>query len=400
VIAFELQVTRKRRRLGPLDSDPLSSLPGDFAHGSIPRPTTICSALRNGGGPPRTCYRCAPEVANHPENKAKRRSRQDASGASGDPLRTSLDELRGAADRATKLPERGPGGWLYHRALEVTHGLLARACAAAEAGATLDEMRAATEGVRRLCARYSLTLAHTQSWPRGYAGDFELIERLLDAQPGGEPGTLEQALETCVLQLPIVWQHRAKVAWQSRLVRRRLGGEGTTRVLSIGCGGSRDLMLLEPHELSQLEVVLTDLDGAALELSAARLGDRVRKLVCIQGNALRSANRLSAAGPFDVIVVGGLLDYLPERAAQTLLKRAAAMLNPDGLLGATNIAAGNPWRLMLDLLADWTLIERTRDDMVRLLPGPDLTTSIALDDSRITWLAIAARTPERDGSIV
>jgi SAM-dependent methyltransferase len=317
---------------------------------------------------------------------------QDASSASGDAIRSAVDELRRAASRFSELPTRGPAAWLYHQTLEAIHGLLACASAAAEVGAPLDEMRAATEGARRSCARFSRTLAHTQSWPRGYPGDFQLIERLLDAEPGGEPGTLEQVLETCVLQLPIVWQHRAKVAWQAGLVRRRLGGGAAIRVLSIGCGGSRDLMLLEPHELSFLDLVLIDLDAAALDLSASRLNGRVRELTCIRGNALRSASRLSAAGPFDAILIGGLLDYLPERAAQTLLKRTAAMLNPEGLLGATNIAAGSLWRPMLDLLADWTLIERTRDDMVRLLSGSDLTTSLALDDSQITWLATAART--------
>ena len=91
----------------------------------------------------------------------------------------------------------------------------------------------------------------------------------------------------------------------------------------------------------------------------------------------------------DVILVGGLLDYLPERAARTLLRHAGQMLKPEGLLGATNIAAGNPWRLMLQLLADWALIERSHDEMSRLLHEPNLKSSIALDDSRLTWLAVA-----------
>lgn len=332
-------------------------------------------------------------MAKYLKNKPIRDSRKDPRPRAGTSARTPLEELCRATDRLAALPDRGPAGLLYHQALEATHGLLARAVAAAAAGATLVELRAATAEARRVCARYSRTLAHTQTWPLGYPGDFQLIERLLDGHAGGEPGTLEHALETCVLQLPIVWQHRAKVAWQSRLVRQRLGGgSAVIRVLSIGCGGSRDLMLLEPHELSRLALVLNDLDATALELSANRLRGRGRELICIQGNALRSANRLAEAGPFDVVVVGGLLDYLPERAARTLLTRAVAMLNPDGLLATTNIAAGNPWRLMLDLVADWTLIERTKDDMARLLPVPDLTTSISLDDSGITWLATAAKT--------
>jgi SAM-dependent methyltransferase len=298
--------------------------------------------------------------------------------------------LQRAAERLTRLPKRHSEGELYHRALAALHGFLACA-AAAEAGVPHTEMRAVTAGARELCGRYSRTLAHAQRWPRGYPGDFELIERLLDADPGGEVGTLERALETCVLQLPIVWQHRVKVAWQAGLVRRRLNGTGAIRVLSIGCGGARDLLLLEPHERGRLEVVLNDLDADALTLAAARLAGGVRRLTCIRGNALRSATKMRAEGPFDVILVGGLLDYLPERAARTLVRHAGEMLSPQGLLGATNIAAANPWRLMLQLLTDWTLIERSHDEMSRLMHQPKLNASIALDDSRLTWLAVASK---------
>jgi extracellular factor (EF) 3-hydroxypalmitic acid methyl ester biosynthesis protein len=318
------------------------------------------------------------------------RLRQDVISDSRDATRLAIEELRRAARRLSELPERGQPAWLYHQTLGAIHGLLARASAARDVGAPLDEMRSVTDGARRSCARFSCTLAHTQSWPRGYPGDFQLIERLLDAQPGGEPGTLEQVLETCVLQLPLVWQHRAKVAWQAGLVRRRLSSTGAIGVLSIGCGGARDLLLLEPHELGRLEIVLNDLDADALTLAATRLAGSVRRLTCIPGNALRSATKMRAEGPFDVILVGGLLDYLPERAARTLLRHAGEMLNPDGLLGATNIAAGNPWCLMLELLADWALIERSHDEMSRLLQESKLKASIALDDSGLTWLAVAS----------
>jgi extracellular factor (EF) 3-hydroxypalmitic acid methyl ester biosynthesis protein len=310
-------------------------------------------------------------------------------------VREAERALQRSAERLSRLPTRGPDGELYHQALAALHELLACASAAERAGVSYPEMRAATAQARALCGRCSRTLAHTQSWPRGYPGDFELVERLLDGDPGGEAGTLERALETCVLQLPIVWQHRVKVAWQAGLVRRRLGGPGPIRVLSIGCGGARDLLRLEPHELGRLEIVLNDLDADALALAAARLAGGVRKLTCLRGNALRSTTKMRAEGPFDVIVVGGLLDYLPERAARTLLSQAGGMLSPEGLLGVTNIAAPSPWRPMLQLLAGWTLIERSHDEMSRLLHDPKLRASIALDDSRLTWLAVASRPEAR-----
>ncbi len=323
----------------------------------------------------------------------RRQRQQSRVGPVGPAPPRALQALQRAVDQFTDLPPHGAQAPLLHQAAAALHGLLACAGAAAEAGVPDSDLYAATAAARELCGRHSRTLAHTQKWPRGYPGDFELIERLLDADPGAEGGTLDRALETCVLQLPIVWQHRVKVAWQARLVRRKLNSTGAIRVLSIGCGGARDLLLLEPHELGRLEVVLNDLDPDALTLAEARLSGTVRGLTRIRGNALRSTTKMRGAGPFDVILVGGLLDYLPERAARTLLQHVGEMLKPGGLLGVTNIAAANPWRHMLQLLTNWTLIERSHEEMSSLLRAATSNVSIVLDDSGLTWLAVACRCP-------
>jgi len=76
--------------------------------------------------------------------------------------------LQRAAEQLTCLPTRGPEGQLYHQTLAALHGLLACAAAAAEAGVPYPEMRAATAEARAFHGRHSRTLAHTQSWPRGY----------------------------------------------------------------------------------------------------------------------------------------------------------------------------------------------------------------------------------------
>jgi 3-oxoacyl-[acyl-carrier-protein] synthase III/SAM-dependent methyltransferase len=297
-----------------------------------------------------------------------------------------LDELRRAADHMADLPRTGEPVGLAHQTLSALHGLLATAGAARDAGAPPDKLRDGAAPARALCSQYSRIIAHTQTWPHGHPGDFELIERLLDVGVDGEPGSLGYALDATVQQLPIVWQHRAKVAWQARLVRQSLC-QGGARVLSIGCGGSRDLALLEPSELARLHVTLSDVDGRALELSRERLEHRVGSLVLVRGNALRTVNRFRAGGPFDGIVIGGLLDYLPERAARLLLNKVAALLAPGGTMGVTNVAAGNPWRLMLELVCDWPLIERTAAEMTVLLDACGLPFELKLDQTRLTWLA-------------
>jgi extracellular factor (EF) 3-hydroxypalmitic acid methyl ester biosynthesis protein len=300
-----------------------------------------------------------------------------------------LNELRTAALGLVSVPATLAPRRLHHLVMAAFHRIMDAAFAAEAAGASREQRREATAAARKLCARFSPFVAHAQTWPRGYPGDFEIIERLLDGGAEAGTDTLAYAFESVVLRLPIVVQHRTKVQWQADLVRRRLVVCPSLKVLSIGCGGCRDLLHLDPEELSRLTVVLNDLDPEALALSTGRLRPLVRSAETIVGNAYRRVAQLRAAGPYDVILVGGLLDYLPDRWARGLLGKALGMLAPAGVLGCTNIAAEHVWRPLLELLADWPLIERTEADMARLFPSPGTSVHATLDPTRLTWLVTA-----------
>lgn len=303
-----------------------------------------------------------------------------------EPFGTEIDAVQDACDRLAALARDGSPGV----AGDLSRGLmeLLAATSRAEAlGCPSGTLRDLTAGARTFC-RASQTLAHAQDWPRGYAGDFEMVERLVEAVPAGEPGSLARALDALVLDLPIVQQHRNKVRWQAELVRRTCErAAGPVKVLSMACGGSRDLMLLEPGHLAQLDLVLADFDGDALALSERRLRERARTVVAVRGNVLRELGRLAALGPYDAVVIGGLLDYIPQRAARLLVARALRMVRPNGTLGLTNIAAGNPFRHMLELLTNWTLLERDADEVGALFAGQGGTLAMERDATGLTWLA-------------
>lgn len=303
----------------------------------------------------------------------------------------ALAELANAADQITHLPEEGPSDWLLHRTASACHHLLSVACAAQRAGVSLLSMREAASEARRFLSRHSSLIAHSQLWPRGYPGDFEMVERIVDAAPEGEPERLGHALDTWVLGLPATQQHRNKVAWQAELVRKRLADREALRVASIACGGSRDLCLLGRQELARLDLVLVDHDAGALTLSESRLSGAVHTLTCLHGNALRSANRLRALGPFDVVLIGGLLDYLPQRSARSLLEHVVVTLAPEGALGATNLVAGHPWLPLLSLVGSWDLIARDESEMAALLDLPGVSAQLRRDGTGLAWLAAAWR---------
>jgi SAM-dependent methyltransferase len=305
-------------------------------------------------------------------------------------LTPHLREVARAADRLAHLPANGEPVWRQHEASAAFHALLAAAAVADAAGVPREALRQAAQPARVAAASSSL-IAHAQTWPLGYPGDVVLIDQLIEGRSTAVPGSMGRLVDELVQQLPIVWQHRNKVAWQAGLVRRRLGGAARLSVLSLGCGSSADLGLLEDHELARLDVTLSDTEPQALERSNKRLAGRVASLALIQGNALRIGRRARPRAPFDLVLAGGLLDYVPTRAAELLVQEVLPLLAPGGTLGVTNIAADNPWRLLLEVVCDWPLIERTAGDMARLLDHPGLTFDLSREQTRLTWLATATR---------
>lgn len=216
-----------------------------------------------------------------------------------------------------------------------------------------------------------------QTWPRGYPGDFETIEYLVRQVNKAEVGTMGHLVEQFCLGGSISQQHRNKVRVQAAAILRtimrrtfasRTGGD-IASVLVLAAGSSPDLAIIE-EELSLLNfrIVLNDSDSDAIEFSLRRLpliGDR---LIAVRGNAIRRLHEIRQLGPYDLVVAGGLFDYLDSRWAGKLISMVFSdWLAPGGSLLFTNIAHGNPYRMWMECMADWPLRERTELELIELI---------------------------------
>lgn len=105
-----------------------------------------------------------------------------------------------------------------------------------------------------------------------------------------------------------------------------------------------------------------------------------------------------ALGPFDLVVAGGLFDYLPDQVIKRVLQQARErLLTPSGQVLFTNIAIENPFRLWIECLADWHLIHRSADDLKRLCADAGYGTDEVSVEADATGLALIARCRGRDG---
>jgi SAM-dependent methyltransferase len=285
---------------------------------------------------------------------------------------------------------------LYHLVLSAVHQICASIVACEEAGLTREQIVRVLEPVRRIHARTAF-VRRLQEWPRGYPGDFETVEYLCSGRSRADGGTIEDICETYSLTRSIAQQHRNKVQHQAaRIMRTLLEHPGTARVFSIACGSCPDLRQIAAHLPSLLgELWLNDSDPEALTFSARALA-RVHGRVHLRpGNAIKVARKTSQLGPiFDLVLAGGLFDYLPERQAIYLIEQAWALVKPGGVFFFTNIATGNPYRPLIEYFGDWFLIERSEADIIRCCEAagvPRDAIAITREETGLTLLIEATK---------
>lgn len=280
---------------------------------------------------------------------------------------------------------------LFHDVVMAVHNIC-RACAAAEREQLPRETVLALGQQARAVHARSPFIGRLQTWPRGYPGDFETVDYLMRQEVRAPAGTIEYWLEYMALSSPIAQQHRNKMFVQGREILSAVRAcEVGARILVLASGSCADLVGIR-HWLveKQAQVVLCDGDEAALACARERLADLGDRLVCVHGSVLASHARLAPFGPFDLVAAGGLFDYLPERQATFLLRVIwQRLLAPGGRLFFTNIARGNPFRLWIEYMADWRLIERTEDEMLALIAagcGDATAPSLQRDGTGLAWM--------------
>ncbi len=204
------------------------------------------------------------------------------------------------------------------------------------------------------------------------------------------------------LDSPIAQQHRNKVRAQAQAIlhsaiehRDRPGG---ARVLVIASGGAADVRMVQ-DDLVDLgaQIVLVDQDADALAFALERLPRLASRVTTVCRNVIRGLVSVRPRGPFDLVVAGGLFDYLPDEVVTRVLQQARErLLTPSGQVLFTNIALENPFRLWIECLTDWRLIHRSADDLSRLCGGAGYGADEVSIEADATGLALIARCGTRE----
>ncbi|MDA8171213.1 MAG: methyltransferase [Nitrospiraceae bacterium] len=245
----------------------------------------------------------------------------------------------------------------------------------------------------------SYFMNHARVWPKGYQGDYKMLEGIYRNIPLSEG--IGYYLDCYLLAFTLSRACRGRLDKAKRILKGELLRQKGRRILDIGCGSSRDLFeIAEDIRDSNADITCIDIDDDALRFSLNRLayaglGDQIKFR---KYNVVRMINRernLREFGKQEIIYSAGVFNYLPDDIVPNLIDALYELLNPGGRLiiafeDADRYRPQNcHWGLKWD-----ALIQRTEIDCRALFEAagfPEGAMKIKRDETGVIMFCILER---------
>jgi extracellular factor (EF) 3-hydroxypalmitic acid methyl ester biosynthesis protein len=220
--------------------------------------------------------------------------------------------------------------------------------------------------------------------PLGYAGDYKVMQYYYNNALEGE-SVFAQVFHKFGVEHPLSAGVRTRKDYVVRLMeeehRRYLGrgeAEPVFRVASLGCGPARevsDFIARRKGWPGQVAWTLIDQEDEALSIA---YNDSHRQLQATGADGvlqclhlsfvqiIRDPSLLPIESGQHFIFATGLFDYLGEAVAQVLVRTLFDQLAVGGLIALGNALGPNDHFWSPEFILDWTMLYRTREEMLRL----------------------------------
>ncbi|WP_321846573.1 class I SAM-dependent methyltransferase [Paraburkholderia bannensis] len=220
--------------------------------------------------------------------------------------------------------------------------------------------------------------------PLGYAGDYQMVNQMLD-DPRQGPSTYFQIVNASFLQTAVARAHRNRidllVDYLTRVANDARAAGRPFRMLNVGCGPAQEIQRFM-HEYDQpewLSFELLDFSQETLDWTRNRLGAIAqetgkRMAISYTHDSVHHLlkRRLDADAPdareFDAVYCAGLFDYLSDKVCARLNQYFASRTRKGGRLLVTNVHADNPERFSMEHVLEWYLIYRNETQMAAIMP--------------------------------
>lgn len=197
--------------------------------------------------------------------------------------------------------------------------------------------------------------------PHGYAGDFEIIDRIYTQYRSPDPS---------LKKWDDYWQeHSAAKAVRNRnqyfvkTIKGHLRADETLSVLNLASGPGRDMFsLFSKSDTLPLHIDCIEQDAKAIAKARSVCADYLDHVTFIQQNALK----LRLDHRYHVVWSAGLFDYFSDKMFCHVLKRLKPLVHEgDGEIIIGNFSTINPSRPYMELF-DWKLQHRSPQRLIHL----------------------------------
>ncbi len=236
--------------------------------------------------------------------------------------------------------------------------------------------------------------------PKGYAGDFLMIEHVYQNIGQGD-GKLGELIDSFCLNRPAsraIRGRRRLLADQLARLTAPLARKGSQiAIMNLACGPNRELFDFLSHceYGSLIKALCVDIDAEALEYTNKNVDTFFHgaEIKLMQENVIKwSLGRVKhRIEQQDIIYSAGLCDYLDDRLFKKLITRCYHHLKPGGTLILGNFDTHKD-AVFMDRILRWELIYRSRDQLAALFADtPFATATILSEEEKINLFALAVR---------
>lgn len=205
-------------------------------------------------------------------------------------------------------------------------------------------------------------MGHIRTKPYGYAGDFQIIERIYQNEILRENYRLWDAYS---LSHPAAQAVRNRKKYFKSLLRSKMEQSKELTLLNIASGPGRDLFEVyqELRFDERLSATCVEMDAQAIEYAKSLTEPFSAQINFINKNIFR----FSSQDRYDLVWSAGLFDYFDDKAFVRLLKGFRQWVNPGGEIVIGNFNdEHNPSRLFMELFGQWHLNHRSEQELIRL----------------------------------
>ena len=210
--------------------------------------------------------------------------------------------------------------------------------------------------------------------PRGYAGDFEMMNNVYFNELRGD-NLFSKCVQRFFTDNPAGKAVRNRALYLNQKINQSLCQNKKSKILGVASGPAREIQKFfadDPAGAARCEIHLLDQDTEALKFSQKEIFDISRSKGVkpnVHFHNLAIKNIITEGLPFDnfdLIYSSGLFDYFTDPVAQFAAKQLYKGLAEKGELVIGNFGSNNPAQFVMEALGDWYLIYRDEKKLTDL----------------------------------